>query len=182
MKNGTHNGKPQYVNTTNSNADIRCDSSLGWTVFYYGQPKYKTMDTTSATPPVSATWEYYGEIITVTKGGSSGGESEGYTITYFRDMPALQANYVKTTAPSWGNSSYTYYKHETMNIYLYTNGVGGYIEIRSFDSAGFTSDYWFTAPGQNIEDYDVVVDFTNKNSGAMHGATVKALKVRWRKR
>ena len=65
---GTANGKPKYVNTVNSNAYIQCDNILGWALFYYGQPRYYTSDTASATPPTSATWKQGNEIITVTKG------------------------------------------------------------------------------------------------------------------
>ena len=77
---GTANGKPKYVNTVNSNAYIQCDNILGWAVCYYSQPRYYTNDTSSATPPTSATWKQGNEIITVAKGGSSsGGESDGAT-------------------------------------------------------------------------------------------------------
>ena len=110
-------------------------------------------------------------VPTVTKVGSSssGGESEGYTITYFESIPNLQANYLKTTAPSWGDSSYTYYKHETMDIYLYT--TGGSTVTRGFDAYGFTSDYWFSAFVQNPCD---VVNFMDENSGVMFNATIVA--------
>jgi hypothetical protein len=68
VEDGTYNNKPQYINTANNNAVIKCDSMLGWAVFYMGQPKYSTMDRDSSTPPVSATWTYGGtENVTVTK-------------------------------------------------------------------------------------------------------------------
>jgi hypothetical protein len=68
VEDGTLNDRPKYVNTSNSNAIIRFDAMVGWSVFYMGQPKYTTMDTTSATPPVSATWKYGSETVTVTQG------------------------------------------------------------------------------------------------------------------
>jgi hypothetical protein len=174
VEDGTLNDRPKYVNTSNSNAIIRFDSMVGWSVFYMGQPKYTTMDTTSATPPVSATWKYGSETVTVVKGNSSGGgdssgnTNTGYIVTYFENNPNLEGNYLKANTPSWGDSSYEYYKHQDIDVYLYI--AGSNVVFRSFDTGGFTSDYWFSASIKN----NIVGNFAfmNENSGTMYNVTV----------
>ena len=171
VQDGEANGKPKYVNTT-SNATytpyMQCDSTLGWAIFYPHQPRAYTNDTTSATPPTSG----WNNGVTVTKGGSSGGgatEQTGYNVVCV-DFASISGNYYEVEAPSWGNSSYTaWHKHETSNIYLYiSNDSLPYVNFKSFDEYGFTSDIWFTAYGT---DPLLLTTFMNENSGMPYEIT-----------
>ena len=74
IESGTYNGKPMYVNTSNSNATIKYDNMLGWSVFYYSQPKYYTNNTTDNVPPVTG----WNGGLNVSKGSTTAPSSKSF--------------------------------------------------------------------------------------------------------
>lgn len=138
VQDGTLNDSPKYVNTSNSNAIIRFDSLVGWSVFYMGQPKYTTMDTTSATPPVSATWKYGSETVTVTTGGSdSGGGSTADYIVSGASNASVNGDYVENGTHN-GRPKYT---NGTCDMVWIQSGYDGYWAIGAVGYDGGAAPY-----------------------------------------
>lgn len=169
VEDGTHNDKPKYVNTSNSNAVIKCDSSLGWGVFYMGQPKYTTMDTTSATPPISATWKYGSETVTVTKGSSSGGNESSTPADYIvsgAGTEAVNGNYYATGEYYEGRNSAPIYKNKngvyffaTGSHNIFANSITTDLNIETYYHCEAYGDYYTTGAWANDALYPTCGEF-----------------------
>lgn len=109
--------------------------------------------------------------VTGTYEGESGG-GNGYNVAVDDgEFPALNGNYYETTAPTWGNSSYTaWYKQESRDYYLV---IGSTVEIHPFDNLGFISPA-YVADG-TFTDPTTVNFIVNQDSGTPAHVTITAI-------